>query len=207
MKKRKRCCRVSWCKRRDIKAHGYCKKHYLQICNHGEILKRTMYDSNEIIDYGDYIGIILYNKMGVKVAETLADKSDMELLKKYKWHYKGYSISGYAVTKINKQCVKMQHILFPEHFMTDHRNRDKLDNRRCNLRECSLIENMRNRGTQKNNISGVAGVHFCNSQKRWIARIKINSKIKNLGQFFNFSDAVKIRKEAERKHFGEFAPI
>lgn len=35
-------------------AKGYCRKHYAQFKRYGHILERTIYDVNEIIEYGDY---------------------------------------------------------------------------------------------------------------------------------------------------------
>lgn len=41
---------------------------------------------------------------------------------------------------------------------------------------------------------------------KWCAHISINKKQIYLGNFPSFEEAVKARKEAEEKYFGEFAP-
>ena len=63
-----------------------CGKHYQQMRNHGRILKRTMYDPNEIIDCGDYYEICLYsgNSEQIEIARTKIDKDDF--WRKYKKH-------------------------------------------------------------------------------------------------------------------------
>ena len=55
----------------------------------------------------------------------------------------------------------------------------------------------------KNNTSGVTGVHWHKVKKKWEATITEGKK-KYLGIFTNKEDAIKARKEAEIKYYGEF---
>lgn len=80
----------------------------------------------------------------------------------------------------------------------DHINRNKIDNRICNLRETSRACNMINTGHQKNNRSGVKGVHYYNQTKRWRAKIKIDKTDRHLGYFNCFVEAVCHRLAAEQ---------
>ena len=82
----------------------------------------------------------------------------------------------------------------------DHINHIKTDNRWCNLRASTDKENRKNMPRQKNNTSGVNGVGWDSSRKKWISCIKINSKAIHLGRFSNFFDAVCARKSAENKY-------
>lgn len=77
----------------------------------------------------------------------------------------------------------------------DHVNGDKQDNRIENLRLSSALENMRNRGKNKNNTTGANGVYLTSSG-RYRARIKINGKLIGLGTFDSVESAEKARKEA-----------
>ena len=57
----------------------------------------------------------------------------------------------------------------------------------------------------KNNTSGRTGVRFIGSatrNKHWVADIRTNNKVKSLGYFFEFEDAVKAREAAELKYWG-----
>lgn len=82
----------------------------------------------------------------------------------------------------------------------DHINRDKSDNRICNLREASHQCNARNSKKRSTNTSGIVGVSFRREIKKWIAQITVNYKNHNLGSFDSKIDAARARWEAEKKH-------
>ena len=79
----------------------------------------------------------------------------------------------------------------------DHQNRNRADNRIDNLRNVTQSENNRNMPINSTNKSGVIGVFWCNTTSRWCSRITVDSKLKTLGYFSEFSDAVNARKNAE----------
>ena len=85
---------------------------------------------------------------------------------------------------------------FPE-YEVDHINRIRDDNRWKNLRHVSARCNMRNRTLQKNNSSGIAGIYWSKSSKKWECRISITGKELYLGTFNNLRDAAQARWEAE----------
>jgi len=90
--------------------------------------------------------------------KTLVDDADFEYLSQFKWYF--FSSTGYAWTPINKKTVLLHHLLLPlqKGLVTDHINRIKLDNRRCNLRRVTQSENVLNARLHKRNISGVRGI-------------------------------------------------
>ena len=65
----------------------------------------------------------------------------------------------------------------------DHININPLDNRIENLRVVNHSENMRNRNKFKNCSSIYKGVGWFKPNKKWLAKIRINGKIKHLGFF------------------------
>jgi hypothetical protein len=87
----------------------------------------------------------------------------------------------------------------------DHINGNRSDNRIINLREASHTENQRNRGRQKNNHSGTNGVHWASREQRWIAKIKVHQKTRQIGAFLEKNEAIAARKAAETKLFGQYA--
>ena len=106
----------------------YCNKHFLHMRRHGRILKRTKYDSNEIIIYEDYAEVCLYNANGEENNRTKIDLENIEIIKKYKWYLDNY---GYVMTKIDDKNIGMYRIIMdcPEDKIVDHINYDTLDNR------------------------------------------------------------------------------
>ena len=81
---------------------------------------------------------------------------------------------------------------------------EKYDNRRENLRICTQQQNTYNSKIRKNNTSGIIGIYWHKINKNWISYITINYKHINLGSFTDKEDAIKARKDAEIKYFGEF---
>lgn len=79
----------------------------------------------------------------------------------------------------------------------DHINGIRSDNRWSNLRVVSKSENMRNRGMNHNNTSGVPGVTWFDECERWRARINVNGERVCLGLFKTFDEAVAARQGAE----------
>ena len=88
----------------------------------------------------------------------------------------------------------------------DHINRNELDNRSCNLRQCTQQENTRNQSVSSRNSSGVIGVVWEKRHNKWRARIHIGAKEIYLGEFIDKESAIRARLIAEKEYFKEFAP-
>lgn len=80
----------------------------------------------------------------------------------------------------------------------DHVNKNKIDNRICNLREVTRQCNLRNRGNYKNNTSGVKGVYWIKKYGKWEARIPIFGKQFYIGYHDDYDEAVCHRLAAEQ---------
>lgn len=132
------------------------------------------------------------------------DLEDYDNIKNYCWFKKK---SGYIETTIKGGITKSIHRVVMNVTNTDvvdHINHNCIDNRKENLRICSVSQNQVNKKIQNNNTSGVTGVKWDKTSNRWIAQISINKK--RISKYFkNFDDAVKCRKDLEEVYFGEFA--
>ena len=192
-------CSVEGCNNKH-KAKGYCGKHYYQFKKYGEVLERTKYDPNKIVLYDEYAEIIIYNKDCEEVARALIDIEDVDKIKNYKWclsHGYAYNIkSDIRLHRLIMNCTDDK--------VVDHINRDRLDNRKSNLRICSQQQNSINRGIQSNNNSGVVGVYWAKSRNKWCAQIMLNKKNIFLGYYEDMNDAIQARKQAEIDYFGEY---
>ena len=83
----------------------------------------------------------------------------------------------------------------------DHINHDTLDNRKDNLRITNNANNLRNGNIRINNTTGINGISYDKTRKKYVARIKVNYKTIFLGRFDTLKEATKIRKNAEIKYW------
>lgn len=95
----------------------------------------------------------------------------------------------------------------PEGYHVDHINGDKGDNRPCNLRLATQVENLRHRAKMvSTNKSGYRNVSWNTHWQGWQVAIKVNGKCIQR-RFSNIEDAAKCAQELREKHFGEFAGV
>ena len=113
---------------------------------------------------------------------------------------------GYTVIKIHNKSYKAHRLAFlymegylPEN-QVDHIDRDRKNNKWCNLRHVSRSCNIKNSKIRADNLSGVTGVSWHKRIQKWISRISVNEKRICLGYYKSFKDAVLSRWEAEKKH-------
>ena len=138
--------------------------------------------------------------------EWYFDLEDYDLIKNYTWHV---DKTGYLVAFENRKMLFMHRIIMncPDGMYVDHIHgkRTRNDNRKKNLRLATKSQNAMNVGLNSLNKSGVTGVFFDKSKGLWCARIEINQKMKHIGYYNTKDAAIKARKDAEIKYFGEFS--
>lgn len=129
---------------------------------------------------------------------------DYEKIKDHSWYI---SNNGYVQTRIGNKIVGMHRLVMdaPDGMCVDHIDHNTLNNRRENLRVCTIQENNFNQLTRSDSISGRLGVVQCGN--KWLAQIGYNKKRIDLGIFSNKEDAINARIEAEKKYFGDFRCI
>lgn len=93
---------------------------------------------------------------------------------------------------------------FPEN-QIGHINGIKDDNRYANLRHVTSSQNITNIGAKRDNTSGTKNVHWCNRNRRWIAKVKIDGHTHHAGSFADYESAVKAATAARIAFHGEFA--
>ena len=171
---------------------GCLQKEYAKTCP-----TMIMKTENKYIEHENYMECILSNGQS-----TYFDKNDYDIIKKYSW----FGNAGYAYTIIDDdKIVPMHYVLFNDYFY-DHVDRDKLNNRRNNLRKCNYSQNNQNHTKRKDNTSGITGVTFHKRSSSWEARINVGNKRITLYHGDSFEEATIARLQAEKKYYGEFAP-
>ena len=117
---------------------------------------------------------------------------------------------GYRVIKLNGKVEKCHRRAFL--WMTGsipsniaHINNDRSDNRWINLRAVDNAQNTHNSKIRKDNASGVKGVSWCKTNKRWRAVIQSYGKIITIGYFPDLIGAELAVRKARTDLHGEFA--
>lgn len=139
-----------------------------------------------------------------KGEEFYFDLEDYEKIKDYCWHI---DKDGYVVANCDDTTIKMHRVIMSckSNELVDHKKHKTNDNRKSELRKCSNSENSFNKAMLNSNKSGCTGVWWNEQRQKWEAYIKAGRKKIHLGRFNDFDDAVKARKIAEEKYFGEFS--
>ena len=142
--------------------------------------------------------------------EALVDDEDYERVIAVRWYYQKHkSGGGYAVNCTwngGKKIYVLLHRLIlrvNDKERVDHRNRNKLDCQKTNLRIASSAENNRNRSPRAKASSKYKGVSRLG--KKWLATICCNYKKQNLGVFATQEEAARAYNEAAKQLFGDFA--
>ena len=139
---------------------------------------------------------------------TLVDDEDYEELNQWKWRFDNLAVIRQIWNKREKRGITLsmhREIMKPlKGMVIDHKNHDRLDNRKSNLRICTQSQNLMNiisnRGSSK-----YKGVYRHPINNVWIACIRLNSKGYNLGSFKTEKEAAKQYNCAAYILFGKFS--
>ncbi len=131
----------------------------------------------------------------------LIDDSDYERVKKHKWKF----YDRYIETIIDGKTIRLSRFLLKAQSDTfvDHKNGNKLDNTRKNLRFCTRFQNQQNRKLNINNSCGYKGIQLMKNGK-YRVRVQTNGVRVHLGMFSNLKDAINKRKSYAKEKHGEF---
>ena len=133
---------------------------------------------------------------------------DLEDYNKIKDYYWNTNQDGYIASYSNKKCTLLHRLIMginDPSIPIDHIKHNIKDNRKSELRIVSNSQNNINREIRSDNTSGVTGVCWYKKRGMWMSYIAKDGKRKTIGYFTDFNDAVKARKEAEEKYFGEYS--
>lgn len=189
------------CEKHTIKSvlQSHLKSNKTQSCGcyNKDRIRETNRKVNRHDLSGEY-GILWTNNTN---EECYFDLEDADKILQHAWHKDD---GGYLAASINGVTTRLHVFLGLK--WHDHHNRNKLDNRKENLVQCTVQENNRNKSLKSTNKSGVSGVYWHKRDKKWKAQVTISNKTICLGTFTEKNDAIKARLRAELDYYGAFAP-
>lgn len=153
-------------------------------------------NSNKYLFKNNHIEIVTVHNQHI-----LIDYDDFERCKKVSWCVDNKGYANGSNNQIGTVRLHRYILSVPKDKQVDHINRNKLDNRKSNLRIVTNQQNQFNRGLNKNNTSGIKGVHFNKSCKKWCCQITHNGKIVHSELFDNLELAIAKRKSLEDKYY------
>lgn len=204
-------CSVDGCDRDAVGMRDWCSKHWRLVQQYGTPASpnrpkpdKTWLESLDVPAGSQAVPVLISRAEGFTYA--LVDTADYDDVVRWRW----YRVANGYASRHGKDGRKYMHrylMQTPQGMDTDHINRNKLDNRRSNLRIVDRSTNNFNTPPSKANTSGVKGVGWFKPAGLWRAYIKHQSEPKRieLGYFKTFEEAVAARQSAEERLIGKCA--
>ncbi len=145
---------------------------------------------------------------------AMVDDEDFEELNKHKWYYYrvrdsdlGYAVRSIPIGNGKQKTIGMHRVIMntPEGELTDHKDRNGINNQKNNMRACDKHQNGMNRSGDKNTTSEYKGVAWAKKNKKWRAKIYFNGKFIHIGMFTCEKKAAKAYDKKAKELFGEYA--
>jgi hypothetical protein len=137
---------------------------------------------------------------------AIVDAWNYDWLNQHKWcvQVARYGNTHYATRRDKGRKILMHREIMkpPQGMVVDHINRNGLDNRESNLRNCTRLENLQNRywAAGQSKFRGV-----CPQGEKWMAFVGYNGRTIYLGLFDDEIEAAKARDRKAYELAGEFA--
>lgn len=143
--------------------------------------------------------------------EAIVDDDDYLVWGYHKWCATVRAHTTYAIRQVYQGKMVYLHTAIanpPPGMVVDHINGNGLDNRRANLRVCTVKENGRSKRTPRvGKTSPYRGVCYTGGPNPWAAHIKVDGSTISLGGYRSERVAAVAYDVAARKHFGDFAVL
>lgn len=128
------------------------------------------------------------------------DDEDYRLYRHIPWRFNG--LVHRQGLYLHKLIVKALYGYVGE---VDHKDRNRLNNRRDNLRPATRSENMMNQGLKSTNSTGYKGVSFYRSTGKYRAQIQYRGNKIFLGYYTDVVEAAKAYDKAAKHYHKDFA--
>lgn len=179
--------------------------------NDGTVVENRYLTYNDV--FFDYAQVMLLGDHAEKTDDgniMLISNYDLENVLKFKWYLTraGYpgtygSIDGDIKFSRPVPLHQMLHPDVPYGYVVDHINRDRLDNRRENLRICTSIQNSYNKSKPKNSARRYKGV--VKNKKSYTATVTKDGVKREIKNIQTEDQAAKVYDMMAEELFGEYA--
>lgn len=117
---------------------------------------------------------------------------------------------GYLCVGLNYRKYMVHRLIWIMHGndpvpMLDHIDGDQLNNRIENLRPANASENQRNQKLRKDSTSGIKGVSWISTRKRWSGQVWHRGKLHRAGDFHDKQECAAAVAQLRQTLHGEFA--
>jgi hypothetical protein len=138
---------------------------------------------------------------------AFVDDRDFKRVSKFKWWM---DKAGY-IHRASRPRISLPKFIrgtAPKGYEWDHRDLNKRNNRRKNIRSSTRRQNCQHKRKRSDNTSGYKGVSWSTWSKAWWARICLNNGTRiSLGHFDDKRRAARAYDEAAFRHHGKFAVL
>ncbi len=143
---------------------------------------------------------------------ALVDAEDYERVSRFKWCISRVGHQIYAYRKHHGKTLRMHQFIMnpPKGMVVDHIDGNGLNNRRCNLRICTRMQNNWNHGRRKGPeaSSQYVGVHrHKNRPNKWYVAIQTDNEVAYLGPFDSEIEAARARDYRAVEVHGPYAHL
>lgn len=158
----------------------------------------------EICEDGLTAWVSLLASDGTVIGHALIDATDAEWIGQWAWRLsnQGYAVRSERVsgkfTRIHMHRALLR-LSEGDGFEGDHQDRDRLNNRRGNLRSLLEGKNGQNVPSYKNSTSAYRGVSWHPGSGKWMARVKVNKEQHFLGYFTDELEAAETARQARAR--------
>jgi hypothetical protein len=185
---------------RNKRYKGYCPRHYEQVRRTGRVLEVTKFDRRPAILQDDIALIPL--GVEAKDGHTVVDASD-SWVDRYNWCRD--KLHGYAVGYVDGRNTALHRLIAsaPRGVQIDHRDTNKLNNRRSNLRFATFSRNAANTPLRSTNTSGYKGV--VRADGGFTARMTYKRRSIYIGYYSTAEEAAAAYDRRATELFGAYA--
>ena len=145
----------------------------------------------------------------IKGRTVTVDAQDSHLLDEWTWYI---SSNGYVIAAVpgnNKKRVQLHNLIQPppDGLENDHKDLNRCNNTRDNLRLGTHSQNQANRRKYQGCLSQYKGVSRVRATGKWISVIKENGRMRYLGTFTDEQEAARAYDREAVRLYGDFARL